>query len=312
MKPKAEIDIVGLGEPLYELNQQPDGRFLAGFGGDTSNAIIAAARLGARTAYVSRLGDDMFGHALADLWRREGVDTSAVATDADAPTGLYFVTHSDKGHAFHYRRKGSAASLMTPADVPVELLKRSRFLHVSGISLAISETAEEAVRFAVQEMRKSGGLVSLDTNFRPRLWTAERARKSIDRLAAEADILKTSIEDSAALLGVSEPEAIARHYAGLGSKTVLVTMGADGLLAVSGRETLRAPAFSVASVDATGAGDAFTGALLAELCRGEAFREAVHFANAAAALSTMGYGAIEPLPTRDAVVNFLRSRTQVS
>lgn len=309
VKPKAEIDIVGLGEPLYELNQQPDGRFLAGFGGDTSNAIIAAARLGARTAYVSRLGDDMFGHALAGLWQREGVDASTMEFDPDAPTGLYFVTHSDKGHAFHYRRKGSAASLMTPADVPVELLKGSRFLHVSGISLAISASAEETVRFAVQVMKSSGGLVSFDTNFRPRLWPAERARQSIDRLASKSDILKTSIEDSEALLGVSDPEIIARHYVGLGSKIVLVTMGAAGVLAMRREERLRIPAFNLASVDATGAGDAFTGALLAELCRGEAFREAVRFANAAAALSTLGYGAIEPLPTRAAVENFLRNKT---
>src|SRR3954452_21779972 len=102
---RVAIDIVAIGEPLYELNQQPDGQFLPGFGGDTSNVAIAAARLGANVAYVTKLGSDAFGDAIAGLWKTEGVDASRVTRHETAPTGLYIVTHSAAGHRFSYCRK---------------------------------------------------------------------------------------------------------------------------------------------------------------------------------------------------------------
>ena len=106
------FDVVALGEAMVEFNQGTPGEpmYRQGFGGDTSNAVIAAARQGARTAYLSRVGDDHFGRMLLDLWQAEGVDISAVARDPQAPTGLYFVNHGPDGHAFSYLRAGSAAS----------------------------------------------------------------------------------------------------------------------------------------------------------------------------------------------------------
>ena len=112
-----DFDIVALGEAMVEFNQATPGEanYRQGFGGDTSNAVIAASRQGARTAYLSRVGDDRFGAMLLDLWRAEGVDVSAVARDPDAPTGLYFVNHGPDGHAFSYLRAGSAARSRTPS-----------------------------------------------------------------------------------------------------------------------------------------------------------------------------------------------------
>ncbi len=106
------VQIVALGEPMVEFNQVRPGEpgYLQGFGGDTSNAIIAAARQGARTAYLTRVGSDTWGDALMELWRAEGVATDGVARDAQAPTAVYFVTHDGDGHAFSYLRAGSAAS----------------------------------------------------------------------------------------------------------------------------------------------------------------------------------------------------------
>ena len=299
------FDIVAIGEPLYELNQQPDGRYLPGFGGDTLNVAIAASRLGAKAAYLTRLGGDFFGDALRDLMLRERIDVSGVATDPEAPTGLYFVTHGPGGHVFTYRRKGSAASLMTPDDIDASCIRSARFLHVSGISQAISATAAAAVSAAIGIARNAGVKVSYDTNFRPRLWTAEQAWPVIRAAAAQADILKTSAEDSAALFGLSDPHAIARHVLGIGAKAVVVTLGRDGVLLASAERTEIVPGHAVEAVDATGAGDAFTGALLAELARGRTLGEAARFANAAAALSTLGYGAIAPLPLREAVSAFM-------
>src|SRR5438128_2187745 len=123
------IDIVAIGEAMVEFNQtsQADGRaYLQGFGGDTSNALIAAARQGARCAYVTKLGDDEFGRLCLGLWRDEGIDTQGVGIDPSAPTGIYFVRHGEGGHSFSYLRAGSATSRMQPADVPAPLIARAR------------------------------------------------------------------------------------------------------------------------------------------------------------------------------------------
>jgi 2-dehydro-3-deoxygluconokinase len=106
---------------------------------------IAAARLGARAGYVSRVGDDAFGRALLRLWADERVDARGVATDSGAPTGVYFVTHGPSGHEFSYLRVGSAASRMEPASLPMDVIRGARLVHVSGISQAISGSACDTV-----------------------------------------------------------------------------------------------------------------------------------------------------------------------
>ena len=302
-------DVIALGEPLYELNQQPDGRFLAGFGGDTSNVAIAAARLGAKTGFVTLVGADLFGDALLELWRREGVDASHVRRLDTAPTGVYFVTHGAGGHAFTYLRAGSAASCITPRDIPVEAVASAKYLHVSAISQAISVSAADAVSHAMHVARSAGARLSYDTNLRLRLWPLDRARATIAASAALADVLKTARDDAEVLTGLNGPEAIADHFLNLGSRAVIVTLGPAGALLAAGDLRQTIPAYPARSVDATGAGDAFTGALLAELCTGRSLAEAAHFASAAAALSTTGYGAVEPLPRRDAVRALLNSRS---
>ena len=308
MSDGASFDIVAIGEPLYELNQQPDGRYLPGFGGDTLNVAIAAARLGAKSAYITRLGGDIFGDALRDLMIRERIDDRGVARNAMAPTGLYFVTHGPAGHVFTYRRGGSAASLITPAGLDRSLLSSARFLHASGISQAISKTAAETVMAAIDFACDEGVAISYDTNFRAGLWSAADAWPVIRAAAGRASILKTSAEDCAALIGIAEPEAIARQFLDIGAKAVVVTLGRDGVLLATAEERLRIPGYPVAAVDATGAGDAFTGALLAELSSEQSAADAARFANAAAACSTRGFGAIAPLPNRGEVDTFLAAQ----
>ena len=138
------VDILALGEAMVEFNQTGEGggrQFLQGFGGDTSNFAIAAARQGARAGYLSALGDDEHGRTLRELWDRERVDHSGVRTDATAYTAVYFVTHDERGHHFSFMRSGSAASRMQPSDLPRDRIAAARVLHLSGISLAISASA---------------------------------------------------------------------------------------------------------------------------------------------------------------------------
>ncbi|TMG96445.1 MAG: sugar kinase, partial [Betaproteobacteria bacterium] len=166
-------EIVALGEPLVEFNQIHAGdphTYLQGFGGDTSNMAIAAARLGAQAGYITRVGDDAFGKMFIALWRHESVDTRGVAIDRSAPTGVYFVTHGDRGHAFSYLRAGSAASRLTPAELPLDVIRNARVIHVSAITQAISASACDAAFASFEAARAAGVKVSYDTNLRLSLW----------------------------------------------------------------------------------------------------------------------------------------------
>ena len=150
--------ILGLGEPMIEFNQTEPGQrnFLQGFGGDTSNAIIACARQGAPCGYITRLGDDEFGRMLLGLWQAEAVDARGVVLDPAAHTAVYFVTHGAQGHSFSYLRRDSAASRMRADDLPRALIEGARTLHVSGISQAISASACDTVQAAIAIARAAG------------------------------------------------------------------------------------------------------------------------------------------------------------
>jgi 2-dehydro-3-deoxygluconokinase len=302
-----QLDVVSLGEPLYEFSQIPDspGRYLQGFGGDTMNCAIAAARLGARVAYVTRLGDDEFGRQFRELWREEGIDTSGVTIDGHAHTAVYFITHGPDGHVFSYLRKGSAASLLQSIELPLDLIQRARFFHASGISQAISENACDAVAAAIAAARQAGARFVYDANLRLRLWSLARARTVISQTLQQADYFLLSLEDADALCGLRDPDAIVDWCHGAGAPVVALKLGAGGVFASDGSRRERIEGYRVNAVDATGAGDCFAGALLARMAAGDNFWVGLRYANAAAALATTGYGAVAPLPRPEAVRQML-------
>src|ERR1700680_3090508 len=203
MKP---IDILGLGEALVEFAEErsESHMYRRGFGGDTSNTMIAATRQGARTAYLTRVGADGFGEALLALWRDEGVNTNAVVADPARPTGLYFIDYDGEGHHFSYLRAGSAAAAMGPADLARAPIAESRFLHLSAISQAISVSSCDLCFAAIEAARANGVAVSYDANLRLKLWSLPRARAVIRETAAMADYFLPSLEDLQTLLGVTE------------------------------------------------------------------------------------------------------------
>jgi 2-dehydro-3-deoxygluconokinase len=297
------LDLLALGEPMIEFNQTRPGQpqFLQGFGGDTSNAAIAAARSGARAGCLTRIGDDAFGRMLDALWQAEGVDTRGVSVDPEAHTAVYFVTHGAQGHAFSYLRAGSAASRMRPQDLPLELIREARIVQASGISLAISQSACDTVLHAFDAARAAGAAVALDSNLRLKLWPLPRARAILGAAAGMADYFFPSLEDATALSGLEDPDAIVDWGHRLGARAVLLKLGPDGVLASDGTRRVRVAGHRVDAVDATGAGDCFCGACLARLAAGDTLFEAARYANAAAALSTTGWGAVAPLPRPDAV-----------
>jgi len=301
------FDVIALGEPLIEFNQTrgtaPE--YLQGFGGDTSNMAIAAARLGARAAYATRVGNDAFGRMLLDLWAAEGVDMRAVARDAEASTGVYFVTHGATGHEFSYLRAGSAASRMRPDNLPVDAIRAARVLHLSGISQAISPSACDACFAAIDAARGAGVKVSYDTNLRLKLWPLARARAVILASLALADWVLPSIDDAKLLFEREDHEAILDACHGAGARLVVLRCGAAGCIVSDGRRRERIAGHRVQAVDATGAGDCFDGAFAARILAGDDPVTAARYANAAAAIATTGYGAVAPLPRHADVLALL-------
>jgi 2-dehydro-3-deoxygluconokinase len=308
------LDIVALGEAMIEFNQTNANAcaYVQGFGGDTSNALIAAARQGAKGAYITKLGDDTFGRMLLQLWHDENVDTEGVAIDAAAPTGIYFVSHGTHGHMFSYLRAGSAASCIRPSDVPAALVERARILHVSGISQAISASATDTVFHAINVARAAGVKVSYDPNLRLKLWPIDRARAIICATIPLTDYFLPSLDDVRLVCGEDDPIAILDWCHRQGATTVVLKMGKEGSWVSKGEARTRIVAYPIEAVDATGAGDCFDGSLLARLAAGDDVVTAAHWASAAAALTTTGYGAVAPLPTADRVAQFLASGATMS
>ncbi|MEY2803225.1 MAG: 2-dehydro-3-deoxygluconokinase [Pseudomonadota bacterium] len=304
------FDVLSIGEALIEFNQVQAAppTYLQGFGGDTSNAIIAAARAGARCAYLTLLGDDHWGQRLLDIWSSEKVDVSGVRRLPGCATGLYFVHHDARGHHFSYARSGSAASRMQASELDGiwgDILAQSQWLHVSGISLAISASARELVLQAMQQARQHGVKVALDTNLRLSLWPLELARQTLTKAAALCDLLLPSLEDMTQLTGQHDPQEIAGICHAWGASEVVLKLGAQGAQISRSGQLSRVPGWSVQAVDATGAGDCFCGNLLARLTQGDDLAQACLWANAAAALSVQGHGAIAPLPSAGQVREFL-------
>lgn len=294
-------DLLCIGEPLGELNATHkglEGSLLLGHGGDVSNVAVAAARQGTQVAMLTALGVDGVGESFRRLWAEEGIDDRFVETDPANPTGLYLVEHGPDGHRFSYWRHGSAASRLGPGNLPAAAVNGSAMVHASAISQAISDSACDLVFAALELARESGVLVSYDTNLRLKLWPLPRARAVIQGTAALADILLPGLDDARLLTGLEQPDDIADRYLALGARVVALTLGKAGALVATAERRERVAAPSVEAVDATGAGDCFDGAFLADFRRhGDPFA-AARYAAVAAALSTRGYGAVPPIPRR--------------
>jgi 2-dehydro-3-deoxygluconokinase len=296
--------LIGLGEPMIEFNRprELDGKtWIQGFGGDTSNATIAAARQGASAGYLTSLGKDWMGDTFMALWKSEGIDASCVRRHPMAPTGVCFVTHDDSGHHFDFLRKGSAASMMQPQDLDLAYIARAKIFSLSAISQAISLDARKTCRAAIDAAKAAGVKVAYDTNLRLRLWDLDTARHTIDETMASVDIALPSFDDSKQLTGLQDADAVADFYLKLGPKIVALKMSDQGALVATPDKRIRIPGHRVQAVDATGAGDTFDGSFLARLLAGDDLETAARYANVAAALSTLGYGAVTPIPRKEQV-----------
>ena len=273
-------------------------------GGAESNLAVALSRLGLSTGWVSYLGDDEPGQLVLDRIRAEGVDTSQVRRIKDHPTGLYLREQVGADVRVYYYRQGSAASTMQRGALDADYLSGAKFVHLTGITPALSEDCRVFILWAAREASALGVRISFDVNYRSKLWGTEEAREFIEEILPDVYLLFAGDEEAKALWG-RDDEALVRELALSGPEEVVLKMGSTGSLALVDGEILEHPAFTVAEVDPVGAGDAFAAGYLAGHLWDLPAEERLRVANAMGALSVATLGDYEGLPDRDELRAFL-------
>ncbi|MDA5110376.1 sugar kinase [Brevibacillus sp. LEMMJ03] len=300
------MDVVTFGETMVLFTPETTGfmryahTYSRKFGGSETNFAIGLARLGHRVGWISRVGDDELGKALLAFVRGEGVDVSRVRLDPDAPTGIYFkeIRSANDVNVYYYR-KGSAASRMTPGDLDEEYLAQAKYLFVSGITPALSDTCRAMTQAAITLAKKHGLTVVFDPNLRKKLWPEEQARETLLALAAQADIVLPGLSEGEFLFGESDPLKLGRRFLEHGAQTVVLKLGEGGAHYFTRETDEYIPGYRVDRVvDPVGAGDGFAAGFVSGLLDGLPMADAVRRANAVGAIVTMVNGDVEGLPER--------------
>lgn len=265
----ARFDIAALGELLIDFTDR--GLSDAGMrlfeqnpGGAPANMLAAAARLGERTAFIGKVGDDMHGRFLRDTLTAAGIDVTGLVLSPDVFTTLAFVALDDRGERhFSFARKPGADTCLRSDELPAPLLSSARVLHVGSLSLT-DEPARSATFAAVEAAKRAGAVIPYDPNYRAALWPDEAAAAAQMRsMVPYADVMKLSDEETLLLTGAAEPEEAAHRLLAQGVSCVAVTLGERGALVAVAGGMQTVPAFaSDPVVDTTGAGDGFWGGFL--------------------------------------------------
>lgn len=304
------MDILTIGEVLIDLTQTGrDSRgipqFAANPGGAPANLAVAAARLGAKTAFIGKVGADAFGRYLTGVLTENGVDASAVAVDPAHPTTLAVVTVDASGERdFSFYRTANADVMLAPADISDEMLRAARIVHFGSVSLT-ADPARSATLDAVRRAKAMGAVITYDPNYRANLWPDQATAVAQMQAPLDlVDILKVSDEELPLLTGTTDCAAgtaqLARHGIGL----IFVTLGPDGVFYRMGERTGHVAGVPCQVGDTNGAGDTFFGAALSRLCHmdlsaltAEKLEAVLAFANQAASITTSRHGAIPAMPT---------------
>lgn len=310
------MDVLSVGEMVIDFTPGVEpGSYVRNPGGAPANVAIAVARVGLRAGFAGKMGRDDFGDFLIGTLRENGVEIVCPETTDEAVTTMVFVTlRPDGERSFTFVRKPGADILLTPADIPAEVIGRAVIVHAGSCSLSRSPAAEATER-ALSEAVRLGKLVSFDVNYRAPLWDGDEAaaRRRIAAVLPLVDLLKISEEELDLVGGEANLSALMERDE---IKLVALTRGPAGAtLFVDGRK-LEIDGRPTAAVDATGAGDAFWGGFLSALrFRGvtraaeitpERAEEAGAFGNAAGSLCVRRKGAIPALPKRDEIERLLR------
>jgi fructokinase len=326
------MDIICLGELLIDMFPAEMGRRLVEVsafhpkpGGAPANVAVAAARLGAKSAFIGKVGDDAFGRFLIDTLAHEQVDTGGMRLDPTARTTMAFIALPDPNHAeFVFYRNPGADTLLRPDELDHELLQQAAVLHFGSVSLSV-EPGRSATLAAVRLAREAGALISFDVNYRPSLWpNPAEALEVILNVLPQVHLLKVNEVELELLSASNDLDSGSQKLLERGPALCVVTLGPHGSFFRSTQSGGHVPGFTVPTVDAIGCGDAFVAGLLTQLLsllaggpvRGswrdqltlERLSRMLRYANAVGALTATKQGVIPALPTAADVSAFLAQK----
>lgn len=268
-------DVVTLGEAMLRLwtptgeRLENAGSLRVSVGGAESNVAVALCQIGKSASWISRLSLGPLGERICQEIGRHGVDLSGVKWDAESRTGLYFVELSaaPRPVTVHYDRADSAASRMSVDNVDLSVIDSGRVFHISGITPALSHSCAELSLASVKRARDRDLKVTVDINYRSRLWSVDLARKTLQEMCEFASLVICTHEDARNVFGVSgTPEDATRMLAsGLRVKSLVLTNGVTGVVWLNNGELKSAPSVKTETVDRVGAGDAFAAGVISGL-----------------------------------------------
>lgn len=312
----SDPDILVAGETLIDFLPERPGSlheietFTRRPGGAPANVAVGLATLERTPWFWTRVGNDPFGDFLVETLTDTGISERLVERDREAKTSLAFVTHDEhRDREFSFYRDGTADTRLEPGTIGNDLLGSVSWVHLGGVTLA-SEPSRTATLDLAARARERGCTVSFDPNARPELWENGAYEPLMAEILPMIDVLKATSEDLAAAgIEGEESGALARAVRDRGPHTTLLTHGGAGAYALATAEApwtgeVTHPGYRVDPVDTTGAGDAFTAGAIAALSEGKGIEEALAFANAVAATTTMAEGAMTALPDRESVERF--------
>ena len=302
------------GEPMALLIADTTGpleeveHFTRALSGAEVNVSIGLSRLNHQVEYLTRLGDDPFGHYIENQLKKNNIGTSMVTYDSVYRTGIQLknrVTDGSDPYAPYYR-KGSAASHISVKEIDALDLTDVELVHVTGIPPALSESAREATFRLMERAKEEGIFLTFDPNLRPALWENEETMiRVINELAQNTDVVLTGIGECAILAGTEDVEAAADFYQNLGAKTVVIKDGSNGAYVRDGKASYRVPGYKVTNVvDTVGAGDGFAVGVLSGILEGLEMKESVLRGNAIGAIQVMNISDNEGLPTHEELKKF--------
>ncbi len=317
MVKKSDIDVVALGELLIDFSPSGTGGngnplFEMNPGGAPVNCLAAINRLGARTEFIGKVGEDNFGGFLNQVLVNAGIGNTGLSFTGDTHTTMAFVHLESNGErSFSFLRDPGADTQLTKKDIDLSLIDRSKMVHFGSLSFT-DNPVRDTLQYVLKYAKKKGKMISYDPNYRPLLWENEKtALYWMKEGLKYADIVKMSEEEAELLTGYSDIEKAAKTVWESGCKKVFVTMGEQGAYYFAGQDNHGfVPAFSVEAVDTTGCGDAFMGAVLYQTLyqTTRKMSETVQFANAVGALCATKKGGIPAMPTEEEALKLIRNK----
>lgn len=314
-----QLDVITFGEAmamfmanhpgaLHENNQ-----FTLELAGAETNVAIGLARLGFQAGWVSKVGNDAFGRFITNRLKNENVNIDQVLVDELYPTGFQLKSKVIDGDPeVQYFRKGSAASHLQMSDFNEEYFQSAKHLHMTGIPLAISETARSYAKHALSFMKNKGRTVSFDPNLRPSLWPSKvEMVEQINAVAFRANYVLPGITEGEVLTGFKNPRDIASFYLESGVELVVIKLGEEGAFYKTALEEGTVPGFKVKEViDTVGAGDGFAVGVISGLLENLSIQETVARGNAIGSLAVQSPGDNDGYPTQNQLHKYIEENLQ--